>query len=449
VRRLHGVGVALAAAALITATAAGTMTGAGAQSGGGGKESLEATDVGITPDQIRIAVLADVENPLQPGLFKGSADAVAGFEKYINSHGGLAGRKLEVDFIDSHLSADDTRNAIVSACENDFAIVGTTSLFVNNIDDMVGCVDAAGKATGLPDFPVLTTEPVHQCSPVSHPVNPPTLDCATIDQHPQTYHGITGPTDYYLKRFGKLSGVFLYPSDLKSAKNSQVPNFTAQQQKGIKLDQDYDVSARAQQSVYTPIAQTIKADGTTYARSGLAFSSTVSLRKEAKLQGVTSVKVWDCSVQCYNQQLIQQGGADVEGQFVYLTVVPFFNEAKSNKMTASFVKYTGKDKVDGFAAQAWASGVYFRDAVNKVVKQGGNNALTRERVLQAADTINGFTADGMIGKTDVGKRIPSSCFDLLQVKNGEFTRIYPKKPGTFDCKPSNLVTLKLDLITGT
>ena len=448
-RRLHGVGVALAATALITATALGTTTGAGAQSGGGKKESLEATETGITADQIRIAVLADVENPLQPGLFKGSADAMAGFEKYINANGGLAGRKLKVDFIDSHLSADDTRNAIVNACENDFAIVGTTSLFVNNIDDMVGCVDAAGKATGLPDFPVLTTEPVHQCSPVSHPVNPPVLDCATIDQHPQTYVANTGPTGYYLKKFGKLTGVFLYPSDLKSAKDSQVPTFTAQQQKGIKLDQDYDVSARAQQSAYTPIAQTIKDDGTTYARSGLAFSSTVSLRKEAKLQGVTSVKVWDCSIQCYNHQLIEQGGADVEGQFVYLTIVPFFNEAKANKMTANFVKYVGKDKVDGFGAQAWTAGVYFRDAVNKVVKTGGNNALTRERLLTAADGINGFTADGMLGKTDVGKRIPSSCFDLLQVKNGEFTRIYPKKPGTFDCKPSNRVTLKLDLITGT
>jgi hypothetical protein len=444
---LRGIGTAVVVTALLAATA----VSAGAQSGGGsgGKQSLEATDKGITPTTIRIAVLADVENPLQPGLFKGSADAMAGFEDYINSHGGLAGRKLKVDFIDTHLSADETRNAIVTACDQDFAIVGTTSLFVNNIDDMTGCVDAAGKATGLPDFPVLTTEPVHQCSPVSHPINPPTLDCATIDQHPQTYRGGAGPTAYYLKRFGKLSGVFLYPSDLKSAKNSQVPNFTAQQKKGIKLDADYDVSARAQQSAYTPIAQSMKQDGTTYARSGLAFSSTVTLRKEAKLQGVTSVKVWDCSIQCYNQQLIQQGGADVEGQFVYFNIVPFFNEAKANPMTANFVKYTGKDKVDGFGAQAWASGVYFRDSVNKVVKQGGNNALTRERVLQAAGTINGFTADGMIGKVDLGKRVPSPCFALLQVKNGAFTRVYPKKPGSFDCNPSNVVTLKLDLITGT
>ena len=443
-RRLRAPGAALVAALLVTVASVGSVGAAG-----GGKESLEATDIGITADEIRIAVIADVENPLQPGLFKGSPDAMAGFEEFINDNGGLAGRDLRVDFIDSHLSADDTRNAIVNACENDFAIVGTTALFVNNVDDMVGCVDAAGKATGLPDFPVVTTEPVHQCSPVSHGINPPTLDCATIDQHPQTYRANTGPTSYYLKKYGKLSGVFLYPSDLKSAKDSQVPLFTAQQKKGIKLDADYDVSARAQQSAYTPIAQTMKDDGTTYARSGLAFSSTVSLRKEAKLQGVTGVKVYDCSIQCYNKQLIEQGGADVEDQFVYLTVVPFFNEAKSNKMTANFVKYTGKDKVDGFGAQTWAAGVYFRDAVNKIVKSGGNNALTRERLLQAADDINGFTADGMIGATDVGKHVQSDCFALLQVKNGEFTRVFPKKPGSFKCDPSNRVTLKLDLITGT
>ena len=189
--RVRARGAALAAVLAAAVATVGAVGDAGAQSGG--KESLEATDVGITANEIRIAVLADVENPLQPGLFRGSPDAMKGFEKYINANGKLAGRRLKVDFIDSHLSADDTRNAIVQACENDFALVGTTSLFVNNVDDMVGCVDAAGKATGLPDFPVLTTEPVHQCSPVSHPINPPTLVCDTIDQHPQTYRAQHGP----------------------------------------------------------------------------------------------------------------------------------------------------------------------------------------------------------------------------------------------------------------
>ena len=31
---------------------------------------------------------------------------------------------------------------------------------------------------------------------------------------------------------------------------------------------------------------------------------------------------------------------------------------------------------------------------------------------------------------------------------GEFVRVYPKKKASFDCNKKNLVTLKLDLITG-
>ena len=82
-----------------------------------------------------------------------SADAVQAWGKYINAHGGLAGRKVQVDFIDSKLSPDETRNAIIQACANDFAMVGTTALFLNNVDDMVACKDQAGQATGLPDVP--------------------------------------------------------------------------------------------------------------------------------------------------------------------------------------------------------------------------------------------------------------------------------------------------------
>jgi len=89
----------------------------------------------------------------------------------VNANGGLAGgRKVQVDFIDSKLSADEARNALVRACQEDFAIVGTTSLFMNNIEPMTTCVDQAGKATGLPDVPVLQTEIAHQCSPISFAV---------------------------------------------------------------------------------------------------------------------------------------------------------------------------------------------------------------------------------------------------------------------------------------
>ena len=33
---------------------------------------------------------------------------------------------------------------------------------------------------------------------------------------------------------------------------------------------------------------------------------------------------------------------------------------------------------------------------------------------------------------------------MLQIQNGKFVRVYPTKPGTFDCDPANDVTFNLD-----
>ena len=52
-------------------------------------------------------------NAVAPGIFQGVVDGVEGAARYLNSKeggGGIAGRKLVVDFIDSKLAADATRN---------------------------------------------------------------------------------------------------------------------------------------------------------------------------------------------------------------------------------------------------------------------------------------------------------------------------------------------------
>jgi len=438
----RGIGLVSVVAVVALAAWAGAAGGASPRPGG---PARQATDIGISPTTIRVAVLADVDTPAAPGLFQGSVSAVEGWARYMNSIGGLAGRKVVVDFIDTHLSADDAREAIITACQRDFALVGTSALFVDNISDLVGCKDASGKAVGLPDFPVVQTDPVHQCSPVSYSVEGETLDCATKNDHPQTYRATVGPTRYFLSTFKDLHGIYIYPSDLQASKNAQVPLFKTQQRLGIKSDEDFDISGVAPQSAYTPVVQAAKQHQSTYVHAGLSYSSMVELRKEAQLQGLTSVKVWDCSIQCYDQRFIQEGGPSVNGQYLYTIFVPF-EEASANKMTANFLKYTGRDKADAFGATAWAAGIFFQDIVNTIVQKGGDNALTRAAVLATAPTINGFTADGMLGKTDVGKRLPTPCYALLQVQNGKFVRVYPKKAGTFDCNPANLQTIKLDLL---
>ena len=86
---------------------AGVSTTAGAQSS---DEKPKATDVGITAKEIHIAVIADVDNAVRARTssrrrrtrWRASA-------KYLNSKaggGGLAGRKVVVDFYDSKLNAE-------------------------------------------------------------------------------------------------------------------------------------------------------------------------------------------------------------------------------------------------------------------------------------------------------------------------------------------------------
>ena len=417
------------------------------------KEKPQATEVGVTDKEIRIAILADVDTPVAPGLFKGSQDAVEGFAKYINKSGGLAGRKLVVDFIDTKLSADEARNAVIKACSENFAMVGTAALFLNNVDDQLACVDKTGAATGLPDIPFLTTEVQQQCSPITFPVSPPQLLCDTKDQHPQTYQGSVGRGFYYKKKFGKdVHGVYIFGSDLKSARNASFSSGLGQlRQVCCKSDRDFDLSSRAPQSEYTPVAQEIKDKSSTYAQSAGPFNTTVALRKEAKLQGVDSVKVWDCGTQCYDPRMIEQGGVDIEGQFADTLYLPFFNAAdrKANKMAASFYKSVGADNVGQLGAPySWIAAVAFRDAVNVVVKQHGVNGLTRKNLLAALNGIHEFDADGFYSGVDLAGRTIGPCHVLNQVKNGKFVRIQPTKPGTFDCPEGGVVNAKLDLLQG-
>ncbi len=431
---------AVALASAVFASTAWAGDGGGGSNGGDGAE-LTATDVGVTADEIRIAVVADVENPLVPGFFAGAVAGVEGAAEYINDNGGIAGRKVVVDFIDSHLNADDARNAIIQACAEDFALVGTSALFLNNVDDMVGCVDGQGQATGIPDIPLVVTEVVQQCSPVSFPINPPNLICDTKDEHPQRYRVNTSQIPYFQKEFGDLKGYFLVPSDLKSATDSTLVTIAGIEAAGVENLGETRMSLQSPRTAYTPAVQAIKDSGANYVFGRLPFPP---LRQEAKVQGATGVEVWDCELPCYDEGVIDEGGQDVEGQYIRLQFLPF-DETKSNKMLKQFIKYTDPEHTDGYAPQAWAAMLAFRQAAEAVVEQGGDDALTRAAVLDALEDVNDFDAEGMIAPVDLGDRRIIGCGIIMQIQDGEFVRVHPKKAGTFACSDKNVQVVELDL----
>ncbi|HEU5306136.1 MAG TPA: ABC transporter substrate-binding protein [Acidimicrobiia bacterium] len=436
--------VAVCAVALVISTG---LVAVGTVSAGAQNAANKATEVGVTADTIRIAVVADVDNVPAPGLFQGAVDAVEGAAKYINAKGGIAGRKVQVDFIDSHLNPNEARNAVITACQQDFALVGTAALFLSNMDDAISCKDINGQATGLPDLPGIVTGIPETCAPITFSPTGPQLLCDTKDQHPQTYQGNQGDTTYYKKHLNKkISGAFVLPNDTPDANRGDAVQEAIAVQNGVKADQSPTASGRDPQSVYTPVVQKMKADGSNWGWSGLAYANVVQLRQEAQLQGLNDPKIiWGCTTACYTQKFIDTGGDAVNGEYIPMAFLPF-NETKYNQGLADYIKYTGKDKAAGLGVYSWAAGIELQQALQSVVKAKGNNAITRANLLDALKNMTSFDSNGFIGKANVGGKVTTSCFILEQVKDGKFVRVWPTKPGTFDCTKSNHVTVKADLI---
>jgi hypothetical protein len=432
------------AAATITVVALiGSILAAGAAAQTG---TQKAADVGITATQIRLGVIADVDTPVSPGLFQSAVNAMNAWAKLVNQHGGIAGRKVVIDFIDSKLSPDNTRNAIIQACSQDFALVGTEALFMNNVDDLVGCKDAQGQPVGLPDLAGLALDPAELCSPVTYTVSGDASYCPTLSQHPQTYAAQQGDFLYYLKNNKNLHGIFLVPTDLQSTKNSQSIPFEAGLNLGIKKDGTgfYDVTAQLPQSALTPFIQAVKANNSNFVYNGESPGIMVELRREAVLQGVNSVKVWACNQGCYDAGFLQQGGADVEGTYSVLTTLPFYSEYNANASLKSLVgQLGGVDKLNENGLEAWLAALVFQGAAQQALANGGT--LTRQSLLAAVKTEHAFTGQGIVGPTDVGGHRAPTCIVMAQVKNGKWVRAYPSTVGTFDCSKKNVVQIKLDL----
>jgi hypothetical protein len=217
------------------------------------------------------------------------------------------------------------------------------------------------------------------------------------------------------------------------------------QKAGIKIDRTIPITSSATQIQYTPVIQQIKSGGDNYNLTGTPANNVIEMRQEAQLQGLTDPKfTWTCLLQCYDKALVAAGSV-VDGTRVSMSYLPF-EEAKSNKTLANFVKYVGKDKINGFAMWGFASTLLFAQVASQVVKDKGVNGLTRANFLATLKNTHSFNGGGMYGNVDPGGKLPTNCFMILNLQGGKYVREYPKKAGTLDCKPSNRTTLEADVL---
>lgn len=406
-------------------------------------KTLQSTEVGVTPTSITVTVLADVGSPLSPGLFQGSIDAAKAWAAYVNANGGLACRHVVVATADSKLSADEAKNGVTTACGNSLVLLGTSALFLNDMRPAEGCKDKAGHATGIPDLATLQTEPVEQCSSVSFSAVQQGTSCPYSGRGVRDYEEATSEVAWFeAHTTPDLHGVFVLPPDLPSTITASTPVFAAMEQRGVKLDKEFGISALATQSQYTPVVQAIKATRATWVMSSLDAPGIAKMRKEAVAQGADGVKVWACVQACYSSGFIALGGPAVEGQYASLGFLPF-EDRGSNTMLDTFLQY---DKTpDSFGVEAFASGLLLQHVVDGIVAKSGPNAITRTAILAGLRTVHTFDAGGMLAPIDVAGRKASPCIVIVQVQHGQWVQVDPAKKGTFDCdRPNGITKVSLD-----
>jgi hypothetical protein len=267
-----------------------------------------------------------------------------------------------------------------------------------------------------------------------------TETCPITKGAPRPIKVIVAPGRYYLENNPGLHGLFMVPGDLPTTVQSATPQIAGNAEIGITWDGTPKVSGRDTQTAYTPRIQAAKAAGSTYIYNGSNDRAMIAMRQEAKAQGLDSVKVWACSLACYTRAMLQ-GGADVEGTYVWMQFLPF-EEADTNAELKAYVDGVGADKVDSFGAQAWQAAAAFKTVIDQIVEKDGPNAITRASVLDGLKNLKDFDANGWAGKKTL--RGVSDCWLLMQIKGGKFERVFPTERGTLSCDPENVITVNVD-----
>jgi ABC-type branched-subunit amino acid transport system substrate-binding protein len=363
---------------------------------------------GVTQSSIRIAQIADVSGPI-PGLMQGTVFGTEAWAAYVNSTGGINGRKIVIDREDSQLSCTIYTNEIQAAAKADFAMVGSAS-----------AADSCGVQTlkanpSFPDLPALLVSTAYQSLPnvyVPSPQPPGWRDESYLWVK-QKYGSAV------VQKFAAL-----YATVDQAGFNAQA---NAAKTAGYKLI--YSRGVGYTESNFSSDILRMKAEGVKVVDTqSLSIPQTADFLQQAAQQNFHPDAVISFA---YDNTLLKLVGnpSYASNVVVGLPFAMFLGKgAKTVPSVATMYKWLQKTNPGApmtiFVVESWLAGTLFQQALQKL----GSNP-TQTGLLSAVKGINSFTANSLIPKQQTGRKIPSPCVLIAGVKNGQFVRIDPAKSG--------------------
>jgi ABC-type branched-subunit amino acid transport system substrate-binding protein len=353
-------------------------------------------------------VLSDVSGPV-PGLFQSTVQAVNSWAGMINSQGGIFGRKIKVDVIDSKTDAGANRAGALQACDQDFALVGSMSAYD---DGGAGPIDQCG----IPDLTAIPTN-----APRGNEKN----GFFAFPNVQQWY--ALGPKKYIADTF---------PQAPKAAAmiwlNANVTRSNAQKNmeagSSIGYQWVYQKQVEITEPNYAPYVVDMKNRNVQYVSMvGDANNESRLLQAMAQQNFKPQVREFDSVV--YDPRFLAAAGSSADGIIFALNIVPLEEASTSQEaqLYQQWLKKTaGSAKPDYFGVYAWSAARMFQQALEQVGAQ-----LTRAALISNLKNLHSWDDHGMHAAQDVGGKKPTPCFLFMTVANGAFKRSHPSSG--FDC----------------
>ena len=373
---------------------------------------------GLTGAPVKIGNVVDLTGPI-PGLFKGAREASEAYVEKINSSGGLDGHPVELVTGDSQISCNGATAAWGSVMPQVQAMVGS-------ISGLDSCAATALNAN--PKIPA-----------VFEILNP------VLSGIPNTFSPAPRPLGQSIGAYRFLDKKFPGAvSKLGFIVNVQTEFTTTELLGGLKklggavaYSHTTDVT---KQTDYTADIIKMRSSGVRWlSLDGLPINAISRILSAAKQQNwkpelITASPAYDGNF------LKLADPAAIEGVYMPLQIALFLGGDKAtSEGVADYLQWLGKvhadAKPDLFGAYAWAAWELWFQAWKAAAAP-----KAPDDVRFALGTITKFDAKGLIAEASPTARTPAVCWDLAQIKNGDFVRVEPADKG-FSCDGAEFVPL--------
>ncbi len=396
--------------ALVVATSAVVITTNGVASASTDSKipaSAFQDHTGITKTEVQLANVST----LSAGLFKGATVGDQAYADYVNSTGGINGRKLVITDSDDQFSGATNRQATQSAINSDFAMVGDFSL-----EDSFG--GALLKTNpGMPDVSVVL-DPVTNKLPNVYSAVP--LN-AGWEEGPLQFVKTKYPNDIHAA--GAMVGAFA------SAEADWAGQKNVLDKVGFKVI--YDPTYTVSTTDFTQNVIAMKNMGVKILFvEGMSESYAASLLKDLVEQNFHPAVVLGAAT--YTDTLAQDSGgaAAINGDYLEQNTSLYLGQDSATvPAVATFLHWVNVASpgfhTDLYTLYAWLSMELFTQAL----KNAGSDP-SRGSELQALSKITSFDGNHIIAPTDPAAKTIGNCYLIAKVVNGQFERTSDDPPVT-------------------